>query len=132
MDARPREQIIATREPTRSGLIKLSLVLRRSLFLTAPHILLASETMSQQSQYEEEESGGGKERAGPILVSKLQEAGLSAQDVKKLSDAGLHTIESVSYTPKKALMAIKGISEQKAEKIIAEGESSTSSYRPKP
>ena len=27
----------------------------------------------------------------------------------------------VAYTPQKALMAIKGISEQKAEKILAEG-----------
>jgi DNA repair protein RAD51 len=33
----------------------------------------------------------------------------------------LHTVESVAYTPKKVLTAIKGISEQKADKIIAEG-----------
>ena len=50
-----------------------------------------------------------------------QEVGISPQDVKKLSDAGLNTIESVAYTPKKVLLAIRGISEQKADKILAEG-----------
>jgi len=57
---------------------------------------------------------------GPLLVSKLQEAGINAQDIKKLSENGLNTVEAVAYTPKKALMAIKGISEQKADKILAE------------
>ena len=60
--------------------------------------------------------------SGPMLVQKLQEGGISVQDIKKLTDAGLHTVEAVAYTPKKNLMVIKGISEQKAEKIIAEGE----------
>ena len=59
--------------------------------------------------------------SGPLLVQKLQEGGINVQDIKKLTDAGLHTVEAVAYTPKKNLMAIKGISEQKAEKIIAEG-----------
>ena len=59
---------------------------------------------------------------GPLLAQKLQEGGISPQDIKKLADAGLHTVEAVAYTPKKNLMAIKGISEQKAEKILAEGE----------
>ena len=62
--------------------------------------------------------------SGPLLVDKLVEYGISVQDVKKLTEAGLHTIESIAYTPKKTLMAIKGISEQKAEKILAEGAAS--------
>lgn len=40
------------------------------------------------------------------------------QDIKKLQEAGYHTVESIAYTPKKGLEKIKGISEQKAEKII--------------
>ncbi|KAH8120190.1 hypothetical protein DFH11DRAFT_40511 [Phellopilus nigrolimitatus] len=72
---------------------------------------------SQQDVNEEEETSF----TGPLLVAKLQEVGITAQDVKKLSDAGLNTIESVAYTPKKALLGIKGISEQKADKILAEG-----------
>ena len=58
---------------------------------------------------------------GPILVSKLQEAGIHPNDIKKLAEAGLNTIEAVAFTPKKALLAIRGISEQKADKILAEG-----------
>jgi Helix-hairpin-helix domain len=55
------------------------------------------------------------------IVVERQEAGITPQDVKKLQEAGLHTVESVAYTPKKVLCAIKGISEAKADKIIAEG-----------
>ncbi|KAJ9119263.1 hypothetical protein QFC24_005734 [Naganishia onofrii] len=57
----------------------------------------------------------------PMLVSKLQEAGISASDTKKLADAGLNTIEAVAFTPKKTLCTIKGISEAKADKILTEG-----------
>lgn len=49
-----------------------------------------------------------------------QSHGISATDVKKLSDAGYHTVESVAYAPKKALLSIKGISEAKADKIQTE------------
>jgi DNA repair protein RAD51 len=51
--------------------------------------------------------------------SSLQEFGVSANDCKKLAEAGYHTIESVAFTPKKQLLTIKGISEAKADKIIA-------------
>jgi hypothetical protein len=51
----------------------------------------------------------------------FQACGISVQDTKKLIDAGLHTVEAVAYQPKKALAAIKGISEAKAEKILNEG-----------
>jgi len=58
---------------------------------------------------------------GPLLVNKLQEAGIHPNDIKKLSEAGLNTVEAVAFTPKKNLIAIKGISDQKADKILAEG-----------
>jgi DNA repair protein RAD51 len=48
-------------------------------------------------------------------------SGISAVDVKKLIEAGLHTVEAVAYSTKKALTAIKGISEAKADKLLAEG-----------
>ncbi|KAI0094807.1 putative RAD1 protein [Irpex rosettiformis] len=73
---------------------------------------------SQQSQQHDEEEDYSI--SGPLLVNKLQEAGINPQDIKKLSDSGLNTVEAVAYTPKKSLMAIKGISEQKADKILAE------------
>jgi DNA repair protein RAD51 len=37
-------------------------------------------------------------------------------------DAGYNTVESVAYTPRRLLEQIKGISEQKATKILTEGE----------
>jgi len=52
------------------------------------------------------------------LRDTLQSCGISATDCKKLAEAGFHTIESVAFTPKKALIAIKGISEAKADKIL--------------
>ncbi|TFY58254.1 hypothetical protein EVJ58_g6526 [Rhodofomes roseus] len=74
-------------------------------------------SQSQASQHEEEEE---VQASGPLLVQKLQEAGINAQDIKKLAENGLHTVEAVAYTPKKTLMQIKGISEQKADKILIE------------
>jgi DNA repair protein RAD51 len=58
---------------------------------------------------------------GPLLVNKLQESGIHPNDIKKLSEAGLNTVEAVAFTPKKYLISIKGISDQKADKILSEG-----------
>lgn len=51
----------------------------------------------------------------------LQEYGLSAGDCQKLADAGYCTVEAVAFTPRKALLTVKGISEGKADKILAAG-----------
>jgi DNA repair protein RAD51 len=48
----------------------------------------------------------------------LQSQGISAADIKKLEDAGYHTVEAVAFAPKKNLIAIKGISEAKADKFL--------------
>jgi DNA repair protein RAD51 len=45
---------------------------------------------------------------------------VSAADVKKLNEGGFFTVEAVAYSTKKQLMAVKGISEQKADKLIVE------------
>jgi len=71
--------------------------------------------MQRQQEDEEEVEDGG-----PILVSKLEQHGISANDIKKLTESGFFTVESLAYTPKKALLAIKGISEAKADKILSE------------
>jgi len=62
------------------------------------------------------------ESGGPLLVKKLESHGINASDVKKLEEAGFHTVESVAYAPKKNLIGIKGISEAKADKILAEAQ----------
>lgn len=61
-----------------------------------------------------------QDQFGPLSVTKLAVNGITDGDVKKLQEAGLHTIEAVAYTPRKLLLAIKGISENKADKILME------------
>ncbi|KAH0620601.1 hypothetical protein JD844_021243 [Phrynosoma platyrhinos] len=61
-----------------------------------------------------------EESFGPQPISRLEQCGINANDVKKLEEAGFHTVEAVAYAPKKELLNIKGISEAKADKILAE------------
>lgn len=77
--------------------------------------------MSQPSPSQAQQEHDEYQITGPLLVNKLQEAGIHSNDIKKLADAGLHTVEAVAFTPKKNLLMIKGISEQKADRILAEG-----------
>jgi DNA repair protein RAD51 len=49
-------------------------------------------------------------------------AGLSKRDIQLIVDGGFNTVESVAYTPRRILEQIKGISEQKATKILTEGQ----------
>lgn len=63
---------------------------------------------------EEEEAGG------PTLVGKLEQHGFSSGDCKKLQEAGFFTVESIAYAHKKTLIAIKGFSEAKVEKLLQE------------
>ncbi|CAG8566172.1 3210_t:CDS:2 [Diversispora eburnea] len=53
-------------------------------------------------------------------VSELENCGINSLDIKKLIDHGFITVQSIAFTPKKALYEIKGISEVKAEKIQSE------------
>lgn len=50
----------------------------------------------------------------------MQGNGIGAADIRKLEEAGFHTVEAVAYAPKKQLLTIKGISEAKADKLLAE------------
>ncbi|EGD73519.1 rad51 protein [Salpingoeca rosetta] len=70
--------------------------------------------MQEEQEFVEEEQGG------PIPINRLEGQGISANDCRKLTDAGYHTVESVAYVPKKQLLGVKGISEAKADKIINE------------
>lgn len=53
-----------------------------------------------------------------MLYFFLQSQGIAAADIKKLQEAGYNTVEAVAFAPRKDLIAIKGISEQKADKLI--------------
>ncbi|CAG0899231.1 unnamed protein product [Cyprideis torosa] len=76
------------------------------------------------AQEEDVVEGAGLEEeelaVGPMLIGRLEQHGISAADIKKLEEAGYHTVESVAFAPKKMLLSIKGISEAKADKIMAE------------
>ncbi|KAI8810655.1 DNA repair protein RAD51 1 [Cladochytrium replicatum] len=80
--------------------------------------------MSAQAQAlrdeEDVEQEVEEDTTGPINIVKLEEFGISMADIKKLAENGFHTVESVAFTPKKNLITIKGISEAKADKILAE------------
>lgn len=52
------------------------------------------------------------------LIEKLQDSGINAADLKKLKDAGFNTSQSVAFTMRKELLSIKGLSDQKVDKII--------------
>ena len=41
--------------------------------------------------------------------------------MKKLLEAGIHTVEGLAHAPKKQLKDIKGLSEMKVEKLKAAG-----------
>lgn len=75
---------------------------------------MAVQAAPPQQQQQQAEDG---EQFGPQPITKLESHGISANDVKKLGEAGYHTVESIAYAPKKALIMIKGISEAKADKI---------------
>jgi len=77
--------------------------------------LQQAQAVAGGAQIQEEE-----EQFGPLLVATLEQHGIAAADVKKLMAAGFYTVESVVYAPKKKLMEIKGVSEQKADKIQLE------------
>ncbi|KAM7020089.1 DNA repair protein RAD51 homolog 1 isoform 1-T1 [Passerculus sandwichensis] len=75
--------------------------------------------MAMQMQLETSADTSAEEESfGPQLISRLEQCGINANDVKKLEEAGFHTVEAVAYAPKKELLNIKGISEAKADKIL--------------
>ncbi|KAE8714063.1 DNA repair protein RAD51-like protein 1 [Hibiscus syriacus] len=75
---------------------------------------VVQQQQKQQQQPEELE----EIQHGPFPVEQLQESGIASLDIKKLKDAGLCTVESIVYTPRKDLLQIKGISEAKVDKIM--------------
>jgi len=56
---------------------------------------------------------------GPTPIAQLEgKGGLTAGDIRKLMENGFFTVESVAFATKKALMGVKGVSDQKADKIL--------------
>ena len=58
-----------------------------------------------------------EEFEGPTPITELEKQGINLTDIKKLQEAGYHTIESVAFATKKFLVQVKGLSEAKVDKI---------------
>eukprot|EP01095_Lingulamoeba_sp_RSL-Kostka_P017816 TRINITY_DN9499_c0_g1_i1.p1 TRINITY_DN9499_c0_g1~~TRINITY_DN9499_c0_g1_i1.p1 ORF type:complete len:339 (+),score=127.71 TRINITY_DN9499_c0_g1_i1:42-1058(+) len=74
--------------------------------------------MSKSATREDEDIDEEEEESGPIPIAKLETQGISAAIVKKLLEAGFHTVESVAYSTIKALVKVRGITENKAEQLL--------------
>lgn len=59
-----------------------------------------------------------EEEVSYSLIDKLQDAGINAADLTKLKAAGFNTSQSIVFAMRKDLLSIKGLSDQKVEKII--------------
>lgn len=79
------------------------------------------EVVQQQPEAANEQIAAQQQgTGGPRTVQHLEQYGVSTGDIKKLMEAGFYTVEAIAYAPRKHVIAVKGISEQKAEKIMAE------------
>ena len=58
------------------------------------------------------------EDAVPPRIAELEKLGIKAKTVEVLVKAGFYTVESVVYTPRRALEAIKGLSEAEVTKCL--------------
>jgi DNA repair protein RAD51 len=77
-------------------------------------IVVGGREIMEEDQVEVREA---EQAYGPSLVEQLQGCGIAAADVKKLKDAGYCTVEAVAYASKKDLVAIRGLSDAKVDKI---------------
>lgn len=66
-----------------------------------------------------DQSQAAQDSSGPILVQSLEQVGVAAADVKKLQEGGFNTVEAIAFSTRKQLIGVKGISEAKADKIMA-------------
>jgi hypothetical protein len=83
------------------------------LLLSAMAAMYADEAAEAVVQEEHEHVGP----AGPHVLSALENMGIAASDLKKLQEAGIHTVEGLSHASNKRLIAIKGLTEQKIKKM---------------
>ncbi|KXZ53172.1 hypothetical protein GPECTOR_7g1064 [Gonium pectorale] len=51
-------------------------------------------------------------------IDKLQQMGISAADIKKAKEGGVHTAQALLMIPKRHLAEIKGLSEAKVDKMV--------------
>jgi len=74
--------------------------------------------VEQIEEADSEMNGEEAEENGPTNIEVLEQHGITSVDIKKLKEAGLNTVESVLFKPKKDLILVKGMSEAKIDKVL--------------
>ena len=82
----------------------------------------------QDANVEQHEAAGP--RMGPMPLETLEGHGCAASDLKKLQEAGYHTVEAVAYAAPRHLVTIKGLSDVKVKKLQDAGAAAGSAGRP--
>lgn len=80
--------------------------------------------MQQQPQQQQQQQADamveqGHAPGGWQMLDTLEGGGITAADLKKLKERGFHTVEAVAHATRKELAEIKGISDQKVDKLLA-------------
>ncbi|KJH51728.1 DNA repair protein RAD51 [Dictyocaulus viviparus] len=79
-----------------------------------------SDHEAAQNAFEEVTNEQEEEQTSFILIEKLEQAGISTGDIKRLKEAGFNTVERIAYAMRSEIASVKGISEQKADKLLYE------------
>ncbi|CCH45195.1 DNA repair protein [Wickerhamomyces ciferrii] len=79
-----------------------------------------SQSQDPQQEHQQQDVEDEDDLYGPIPITKLEGNGITGGDIRKLMEAGYNTVEAIAYTPKRALLTVKGISEAKSDKLLAE------------
>ncbi|KAK6047916.1 hypothetical protein COOONC_14581, partial [Cooperia oncophora] len=71
-----------------------------------------------QTVFEEVSNDQQEEPTAFILIEKLEQSGISSGDIKRLKEAGFNTVERIAHAMRSEITSVKGISEQKADKLL--------------
>eukprot|EP01071_Lankesteria_metandrocarpae_P009990 Lankesteria_metandrocarpae@DN5268_c1_g1_i10.p2 len=58
-----------------------------------------------------------EQASGPLKLEHLLAKGFTKRELEMLRDGGFQTVECIAYAPNKTILAVKGISEQKCDKL---------------
>lgn len=79
-----------------------------------------TQTQTQEQHHGDKQDGDDIVLEGTQLTKLSSNAEFTDRDMDLLRSGGFHTVESIAYSTKRALCEVKGISEAKAEKLLAE------------
>ncbi|CEP12164.1 hypothetical protein [Parasitella parasitica] len=92
----------------------------RSSKQSPPEQAVLDDTNEDELVEEQEQEIEGSSAVLVTLLKVWQDHGVQEADIIKLQAAGFYTIDAIAYSPRKMLLAIKGLSEAKVDKIMKE------------